>query len=165
MPEGNLSPAARVPYVFPEPGTNEIADTIRERRSGKPLIDLDGVLLNAPPIAAGWNELGRGIRNDTSLSTDLKEILILRVTVLNETAFVCQGLTELQIAALDYADHVTRNIRVPQPVFDRIRALVKSDREIVEVTATIAGYNFTTRILRPLNAAGLADTPVPVPVV
>ena len=74
-----------------------------------------------------------------------------------------QGLTELQMAALDYADHVTRNIRVPQSVFDRIRGMLKSDREIVEVTATIAGYNFTTRILRPLDAAGLMDTPVPVP--
>ena len=62
--------------------------------------------LNAPPIAAGWNELGRGIRNDTSLPTDLKEALvrlpmtsvqisagltcyqILRVVALNEAAFV-----------------------------------------------------------------------------
>lgn len=34
----------RVPYQFPEPGTSEVADTIRARRSDGGLIQLDGVL-------------------------------------------------------------------------------------------------------------------------
>lgn len=35
---------ARVPYVFPPPGTNAISDAIRARRANGTLLDLDGVL-------------------------------------------------------------------------------------------------------------------------
>ncbi|KAF8139232.1 hypothetical protein K438DRAFT_1785881 [Mycena galopus ATCC 62051] len=41
---------ARVPYVFPPPGTDPIADAIPTRRTNGLLLDLDGVLLNAPTI-------------------------------------------------------------------------------------------------------------------
>ncbi|KAF8212871.1 hypothetical protein K438DRAFT_1957457 [Mycena galopus ATCC 62051] len=41
---------ARVPYVFPPPGTDPIADAISTRRTNGLLLDLDGVLLNAPTI-------------------------------------------------------------------------------------------------------------------
>jgi len=197
MPENEVSKPARVPYVFPAPGTSEVADIIRERRGNKPLIDLDGVLLNAEPIAAGWNELGRGIRNLSSIGDDLREILTLRVAVLNGSAYVWREhenlsrsigisgevlrrvrtapaflssttghdgiLSPLYTAALLYTDHATRNIRVPDDVFARLRALLADDRQMVEVVATVAGYNLTTRVLVPLNVAGLADCEVPIP--
>ncbi|KAA1472472.1 hypothetical protein DENSPDRAFT_838748 [Dentipellis sp. KUC8613] len=213
MPEGNPSKPARVPYVFPPPGTNEVADGIRARRTGQNpgLIDLDGVLLNAEAVAQGWNALGGALRNKSSLPLDILETLILRVSVLNGSAYVWReheiigrdvgltpkalftirttpafafapstgtgpsaitsqpsiedGLTSVHLAALDYADHMTRTIKVPQPVFDRLKTKLKDDRQIVEATATVAGYNLTTRVLRALDVAGLAEEEVPIPVV
>ncbi|KAI0036120.1 carboxymuconolactone decarboxylase [Vararia minispora EC-137] len=196
MPEDKPSPSARVPYVFPPPGTNDVADIIRERRGNRPLIDLDGVLLNAEPVAAGWNELGRGLRNSSTIPVDLRELLTLRVAVLNGSAYVWRAheklaraagisttillhvrtapkyahdgrtdvLDPLFAAALLYADYVNCDVRVPKEVYDRLRALLPDDRQMVEATAVVAGYNFTTRILRPLDAAGMADDEVPMPV-
>lgn len=74
------------------------------------------------------------------------------------------SLTPIQIALLDYADHMTRNVFVPEPVFDRVKEVLGSDnRKIVEATTTVAGYNFSTRVLRALNVAGLGEVEIPVP--
>ncbi|KXN90903.1 hypothetical protein AN958_02685 [Leucoagaricus sp. SymC.cos] len=78
---------ARVPYVFPAPGTNEIADDIRARRANGTLLALDGVLLNAPLVAKGWNDLAGVIRDQNSLPGTMRELLILRVGVLNDAAY------------------------------------------------------------------------------
>jgi hypothetical protein len=43
---------ARVPYIFPEPGTDPIADAIRARRNGT-LLALDGALL--APFSLHWS--------------------------------------------------------------------------------------------------------------
>jgi len=77
----------RIPYVFPEPGDSEIADKIRERRKEGKLINLDGVFLNAPAIARGYNELIGAIRLQNSLDPGLRELLILRVAALNSAAY------------------------------------------------------------------------------
>ena len=66
----------RIPYVFPEPGDSEIADRIRERRKDNKLINLDGVFLNAPAIAKGYNELVGAIRLQNSLDGALRELLV-----------------------------------------------------------------------------------------
>ena len=47
---------------------------------------------------------------------------------------------------LAYTDCMTRGIRVPDPVFAEVRRTF-DDREIVELTATIAGYNLVSRFL------------------
>ncbi|KAJ8456378.1 hypothetical protein ONZ45_g18741 [Pleurotus djamor] len=81
---------ARVPYVFPPPGTDALADTIRSRRANGTLLDLDGVLLNAPLIASGWNAFASAIRNQNSLPGQMRELFfpqILRTAVLNSAAY------------------------------------------------------------------------------
>jgi alkylhydroperoxidase family enzyme len=45
---------------------------------------------------------------------------------------------------------MTRQIRVPDEVFAMVRALFP-ERELVELTATIAGYNLVSRFLEALQ--------------
>lgn len=66
----------RVPYCYPAAGSSPIADAIRARRGERGLTPLDGMLLNSPAIAEGWNKLLGGVRTGTSLQDDLREIMV-----------------------------------------------------------------------------------------
>ncbi|KAG0144581.1 hypothetical protein CROQUDRAFT_64865 [Cronartium quercuum f. sp. fusiforme G11] len=77
----------RISLRLPPPGECVIADQIRQRRHPRDLIALDGVLLNHPSIASGWNTLLGSIRTDNILPTDIRELLILRVAALNSAAY------------------------------------------------------------------------------
>ncbi|EJD02489.1 carboxymuconolactone decarboxylase [Fomitiporia mediterranea MF3/22] len=77
----------RVPYVLPKRGESAIADSIRLRRKGEELTELDGVLLNAPTIAEGYNALLKAVRTSSSLPDDIRELIILRVAALNSASY------------------------------------------------------------------------------
>ncbi|RYO99229.1 hypothetical protein DL764_006888 [Monosporascus ibericus] len=73
------------------------------------------------------------------------------------------GLSEKMWAALRVADEMTRNVSVRGETFDALRRCC-SEREVVEVVATVAAYNCVSRFLVALdvgerNAAG-PDDPV-----
>ena len=53
-------------------------------------------------------------------------------------------------AVIEYAEAMTRQIRVPDELFRRIRQGF-SEREVVELTATVAGYNMVSRFLEALQ--------------
>jgi AhpD family alkylhydroperoxidase len=53
-------------------------------------------------------------------------------------------------AALQYADAMTRDIAVPDDAFEAIRGYL-SDREVLELTGTIATYNMVSRLLVALR--------------
>ncbi|KAF5354707.1 hypothetical protein D9756_005216 [Leucocoprinus leucothites] len=100
---------ARVPYVFPPPGTNEIADDIRKRRVNGTLLALDGALLNAPLVAQSWNGVADVIRNQNSIPGTMRELIILRIAALNNAAYEwiqhepvgrSEGLTTEQLKAI-----------------------------------------------------------------
>ncbi|KAF7372745.1 putative glycosidase C21B10.07 [Mycena sanguinolenta] len=78
---------ARVPYVFPPPGTDPIADAIRARRTNGTLLDLDGVLLNVPLLAQAHSNLFDVIRSNSSLPPTMRELIILRVVVLTNASY------------------------------------------------------------------------------
>lgn len=80
--------------------------------------------------------------------------------------------TPLEAAIISYTDSSTRHIKVPRTTFDALRqhltaslsisstvnaeeveALV--NRKIMEITATVAGYNTVSRILVALDVGGL----------
>lgn len=61
-----------------------------------------------------------------------------------------EGLTERQAAVKAYADAMTRDVAVPDGVFARVRALF-DDKEVVEITATVATYNCVSRFLVALD--------------
>ncbi|KAI1140188.1 AhpD-like protein [Hypoxylon sp. FL0543] len=60
------------------------------------------------------------------------------------------GLGEREWAALRYADEMTRKVEVSDAVFAALRRMF-SEREIVEVTATVAAYNCVSRFLVALD--------------
>ena len=153
----------------------ELLRSIRARRGGT-LLNLDRQLLHSAPLARGWNSLMGAIRAQTQLDGALRELVILRVAVLNRAPYefvqhapvaLAEGLSQAQVDAvrdwqgsplfdarsrdvLAYADAMTLQVQVPQPLFDALRAHL-SDREVVELTATVAGYNMVSRFLEALQ--------------
>jgi alkylhydroperoxidase family enzyme len=73
------------------------------------------------------------------------------------------ALTPRQHVALQYVDYMTREVKVPQTVFDKLRSMLADDKQMVEVTMTIATYNMVSRILVALDVADKADETVPNP--
>jgi alkylhydroperoxidase family enzyme len=55
-----------------------------------------------------------------------------------------------RFAVLAYADSMTRDVHVPDDVFDRVREHL-DERHVVELTATIAAYNSVSRFLEALH--------------
>lgn len=168
---------ARVPYAD-EASSAEVRDlagTIRAERGGR-MLNLYRMLLNSPPVAAGWLKLFTAIRQQTTLPGDCRELAILRVALVNHAEYEYRahlpfalkaGVTEGQLSALEhwrdsdvfapaqrallaYADAMTREIHVSGAVFDALR--VHFDRrQLVELTATIGGYNLVSRFLEALE--------------
>ena len=148
--------------------------TIRAERGGIPL--LYQVLLNSAPLADGWEKLLTAIRNRSSVPADLREMVILRVAVLNRAPFEFEahlqvarevGVGEAKIeairegdmgevfsplegAVLALTDAMTRQVQVPDEVFAPVRSHL-DDRAVVELVATIAAYNMVARFLEALR--------------
>ena len=165
---------ARLPYA---PGEGVTADLLRARRGGE-LSALDRLLLHSPPVAEGWNALLGALRSGTTLPADLRELIILRVAVLNGAAFEWTahepiarraGLgdgqlaalrnpdaerapvwTPVQAAVLAFTDASTTSVDVAGPVFAALRAHL-DERQVVEVTATVGGYAMVSRFLVALE--------------
>ncbi|MCA0405350.1 MAG: carboxymuconolactone decarboxylase family protein [Proteobacteria bacterium] len=171
-----MSGHLRVPLVTP--GTNpelaEVEGRIMAERGRVSL--LYQVLLNSGPIASGWERMLTAVRNQTCIPADLRELIILRVAVLNRAAFEFEahapiarreGVSEEKIAAvkenalssvfapeealvLELTDAMTREINVPDTLFTRLREIF-DDKGLVEVVATVAAYNMVSRFLVALN--------------
>jgi len=153
----------------------EVAGRIRARRGGR-LTPLDGMLLHSPPLADGWNSLLGAIREKSTLPPDIRELAVLRVAELNKAPYEwtahepvarAAGITTEQLAALRtggdigalddrqrttlaYTDAMTTDIVVDDELF---AALGKhfDDRQVVELTATVAAYNMVSRFLVALE--------------
>ena len=134
------------------------------------------VLLNSAPLAAGWEQMLTAVRNRSSLPADLRELVILRVAVLNRAPFefeahlpvarrcgiseekiaalqvddVGEAFTPLERAVLTLTDTMTRNVQVPDEEFEPLREHFDS-RGLVELVATVAAYNMVSRFLEALN--------------
>ena len=65
-------------------------------------------------------------------------------------AATSSGLDEKHLAVLSYTDYSTLKIEVPKDVFHRLRTQF-SDREVVEITATVGCYNCVSRFLVALD--------------
>jgi len=66
-------------------------------------------------------------------------------------------LTGAQLAALRYADAMTREVVVPEAVFQPLRDHL-SERQVLELTATVAAYNMVSRVLVALRIGDTLDT-------
>jgi alkylhydroperoxidase family enzyme len=120
------------------------------------------------------------IRTKTSLPTSIRELAISRVAVLNKAWYEwdqhapllreCADITddhvkevlqtpkhqasatldEKHAAVMAYTDAMTLNVRIPDTIFERLKKTF-SDREVVEITATVAAYNCVSRFLVALD--------------
>jgi AhpD family alkylhydroperoxidase len=160
------------------PGTqSELAEIeasiLKERGRISPLYR---VLLNSPEIAKGWESLLTAVRNRSSLPPSLRELIIMRVAVLNRAQYefdahrphaITAGLSEAQIdlilqdkittgfsaveiLVMELTDVMTRDIQVPDALYDSVKSHF-NDREILEVVTTISAYNMVSRLLNALH--------------
>ena len=60
-------------------------------------------------------------------------------------------LSDVEWAVLRYADKMTRDVEVDDGTFEGLKRAGLSHQEIVEVTATVAGYNLVSRFLVALD--------------
>ena len=170
------APPIRVPLV--EPGTRPQLAGIEARilaERGRVSL-LYRVLLNSGPVASGWERLLTAVRNQTSVPANLRELMILRVAVLNGAQFEFDahvphaekaGVPAAAIAAvkdtpltypfapleklvLELTDAMTRDIIVPDALFERLRAHFDA-AGLVEVVTTVAAYNMVSRLLVALQ--------------
>ncbi|MCC6178883.1 MAG: carboxymuconolactone decarboxylase family protein [Chloroflexi bacterium] len=168
---------ARIPYVdrFDDPDVAEAVAMIEGRR-GRKILNLDRLLLHNPSIAVGWRHLFTGIRQQSTLDDRIRELVITQVAVINGADYEYRahaplaleaGATQAQIdaladwrasdlfdarerAALAYCESMTREVHVPDAIFAEV-ARHFGTREIVELTAAIAGYNMVSRFLEALQ--------------
>ncbi len=169
---------ARVSYIEEKdrPDLDALIGKIRAGRRGA-LINVYKLLLHAPPLAAIWLDFVSTARFKTELDGRLREIVIVRVAHLNRTTYVfkqhvpqlsapeglsdqeCDALADLRAAksfsareraALAYADAMTRDIAVPDDVFDALRTHF-NERQIIELTVLIGLYNMHTRVFTALG--------------
>ena len=166
---------ARISYADDQnPEVAELAAQIRRER-GK-MHNLYRMLLNSPPVARGWLNLLTAVRQQCRLSGKYRELSVLRVAIVNGADYEYQshiphalkeGLTQQQIdalpqweeshafngaerAVLAYTDSMTRQVHVPDAVFDALRPHFDA-RELTELTATIGAYNLVSRFLEAVK--------------
>ena len=167
---------ARIPYPDTDrPELAPLVERIKAERGGR-LLNLYRMLLHSPPLASGWLALFTAIRQQGKLPGRIRELVILRVAVLNGADYEFrahvpfalreglsqaqidalkaghppEGLTDADEAVLAYAEAMTRTVRVPDGVFAAVRRHL-DDRELVELTATVGGYNLVSRVLEALK--------------
>lgn len=162
-----------------------ILSRVLERRGPRGLIPLDLALLHAPRIADGWNSLLGAVRTQSSLPPSIRELAICRVALINRAWFewdahlpllaasegwneektavvkdehpgVRGALTEQEWVVLRYADVMTRSVEVEGWLFDQLKERF-DEKEIVEITATVASYNMVSRFLVALNVGEKND--------
>jgi alkylhydroperoxidase family enzyme len=166
----------RVPLVVfgTRPELKEIEERILKERGSISL--LYQVLLNSAPIAQGWEAMLTAVRNKSSVSADLRELMILRVAVLNKASFEFEahiphalkaGVPQAKINALrdltlsdafsaeekrllQMTDHMTRDVEVPAELMAEVTRHYSAEK-VVELVATVAAYNMVSRFLVALN--------------
>jgi len=168
---------ARLPYVddTKHPHLKPLADRIRAERGGR-VLNLYKVLLHSPKIAEAWLQFFTVIRQQSELADQYRELAIMIIAVINGADYEYRshvpfalkaGLTQEQLdalpnwresnvfdpvqrAVLDYAETMTVDIDVPQEVFDAV-ARHFDPKRVVELTATIGGYNLVSRFLEAVK--------------
>lgn len=166
---------ARLPYAdCTRDEVRPLADRIVAERGN--LLHLYQMLMHSGPIAEGWLTYLTAVRQKNSLPGGLRELIIMRVALLNHAPYEAdqhapialrEGISQAQLDALEqwdqsplfteaqqavlaYTDAMTRQVQVPDAVFQRVAALYPP-QQVVEITATVAAYNMVSRFLEALQ--------------
>ena len=169
---------ARIPLLdeITNPELAALAAKLRAGRRGE-LINVYRLLLHSPPLAESWFEYSNAVRWKTELDGRLRELVIVRIALIQQSEYIykqhvpaltaAEGITEADCAALShwrlaqnfsereraafaYADTMTRDVEVPDAVYDEV-ARHFNERQIVELTVLIGAYNMNTRVLAALR--------------
>jgi alkylhydroperoxidase family enzyme len=169
---------ARVPLLDVEdsPALKDLTDRIRAARRGR-VINVYRLLLHSPPLAETWFDHNNAVRWDTGLDGRLREMVIIRIGYLARARYVvgqhvpklalaeglslpeCEALKAWQDsnlfsprdrAVLAYTDAMTRDIEVPDAVFEPLREYF-DDRQLVELTVLIGTYAMHVRVFEALK--------------
>jgi len=162
--------------AYPDIERDELKPLIGEIVAARgSLLHLYRMLLHSPPVAEGWLHLLSAIRGSVSLPGALRELIIMRVAVLNGAPYEAdqhrgialrEGVSEAQLEALDgwegsdlfgpkeratlaLTDAMTRQVQVPDVVFEAVRSQF-DQLAVVEMVATVAAYNMVSRVLEAL---------------
>jgi AhpD family alkylhydroperoxidase len=166
---------ARIPYAdLNNPEAKPLVERIVAERGG--VLHLYQMLLHSPPVASGWLNYLTAVRQQSTLSGALRELVIMRIAILNGAPYEAEqhapialkeGVTQAQLnelatwqdstlfdaiqrAVLGYTDAMTRDIHVSPEIFAAVKA-VMTDRLLVELTATVGAYNMVSRFLEALQ--------------
>lgn len=169
----------RVPYLSDQ-SIDELSDglikSIKKRRPNSQLLNLDRILLYSEPVTIGWQTLFGKLREELTFSGQLRELIILRIAILNRAHYefvqhfpvaLQEGVPQAKIdaiaswqdstlftkeeqAILSYTDAMTKSVQVPDDVYHTISTLF-NEKQIIEITALIAGYNMVSRFLEALQ--------------
>jgi alkylhydroperoxidase family enzyme len=158
------------------PELAQLIQKIKGARGGT-LLNVYKLLLHSPVLAEAWLDFAGVVRWKAATPGLLRELLIIRVGLLNRTDYVVQqhapryaleeGVSQAQIdalgdwrgsslfdapqrAALAYADAMTQQVQVPDAVFAELRRHY-SESQVVELTVLVGAYNALTRILSALE--------------
>ena len=150
---------------------------VLERRGGR-LRPSDGLLLHSEAVTSGWHALFGALAAGCDIDKATRELAILRVGQMlgakyelwaHRPAALSAGLSEdmldalagwrasplfsdRQKAVLAYAEAMTADVQVPAATYDALKAHF-NERQIVELTATIAAYNMAGRFGEALELA------------
>ena len=165
------------PWKDGEAVPEELLASMKGRRPDGKLIGIDRVLLKSFPLATGWNELLRRVRADFSLELEYRELIMLRVAVLNDAefewnvhhpAYLHAGGTQRkadaiktsevdgsvfsdeELALLRLADQSTRQVKVDAEVIEELKRFF-GESQTIEAVATVAAYNMVSRFLVALS--------------
>ena len=166
---------ARLPYAdLNHPEAAPLVQRIVAERGS--VLHLYQMLLHSPPLAEGWLNYLTAVRQKLSISGALREMVIMRVAVLNGAPYEAfqhapialkEGMTQAQLdalanwqdsplfsdterAVLRLTDAMTREIHFAPEIMAAVRSHL-GERGAVEVTATIAAYNMVSRFLEALQ--------------
>ena len=169
---------AHLPYAdLSAPVLTPLVNRITAERGS--VLHLYQMLLHSPPLAEGWLNFMTAVRQKLALPGDLRELVIMRVALLNGAPYEAEqhapialkeGLTAAQLAALSdgstsdvfsavqravltLCDTMTRNVQVDAATLGAVHQHL-GDQQTVELVATVASYNMVSRFLEALHIHG-----------
>src|SRR5690554_3605895 len=139
---------ARLPYAdLNNPDIKPLVDQIIAERGS--VLHLYQMLLHSRPVAQGWLNHLTGIRQNTTISGAIREMVIMRIAHLNRAPYEAdqhapialkEGLSQQQLdaltdwegsdvfsdverAVLAYTDAMTRDVQVSDAVFNNVKEI------------------------------------------
>lgn len=166
---------ARIPYADTDnQATRPLAQRIVAERGS--ILHLYQMLLHSPPVAEGWLGYLTAVRQQSTLSGAIREMVIIRVAQINRAPYEAdqhmpiarqEGVPTEKLdalahwddsplfdakerAVLAYTDAMTRHVQVDEAIFAGVAEFFEA-QQLVELTATVAAYNMVSRFLEALQ--------------